>query len=54
LKEECYGIFTNTGTLARARPRRRLLLEKLTEFLDYVEPKIDEYNDLLSFNQIFN
>jgi len=28
-------------------------LEKLTEFLDYFEPKIDEYNDLLSFNHIF-
>jgi NADH-quinone oxidoreductase subunit D len=30
-----------------------LFLEKLTEFLDYFEPKIDEYNDLLSFNHIF-
>jgi NADH-quinone oxidoreductase subunit D len=28
-------------------------LDKLTEFLDYFEPKIDEYNDLLSFNHIF-
>src|SRR5919109_1957252 len=28
-------------------------LEKLWEFLDYFEPKIDEYNDLLSFNHIF-
>src|SRR6267378_2752164 len=28
-------------------------LEKLTEFLDYFEPKIDEYNDLLSYNHIF-
>lgn len=28
-------------------------LAKLTEFLDYFEPKIDEYNDLLSFNHIF-
>jgi NADH-quinone oxidoreductase subunit D len=27
--------------------------EKLGEFLDYFEPKIDEYNDLLSFNHIF-
>ena len=26
---------------------------KLTEFLDYFEPKIDEYNDLLTFNHIF-
>jgi NADH-quinone oxidoreductase subunit D len=30
-----------------------LFLEKLTEFLDYFEPKIDEYNDLLTFNHIF-
>ena len=30
-----------------------LFLEKLGEFLDYFEPKIDEYNDLLSFNHIF-
>jgi NADH-quinone oxidoreductase subunit D len=29
-------------------------LEKLKEFLDYFEPKIDEYNNLLSFNHIFN
>jgi NADH-quinone oxidoreductase subunit D len=28
-------------------------LEKLAEFLDYFEPKIDEYNDLLSYNHIF-
>jgi NADH-quinone oxidoreductase subunit D len=28
-------------------------LDKLSEFLDYLEPKIDEYNDLLSFNHIF-
>ncbi len=27
--------------------------EKVTEFLDYFEPKIDEYNDLLTFNHIF-
>src|SRR3978361_1059461 len=30
-----------------------LFLEKLGEFLDYFGPKVDEYNDLLSFNQIF-
>ncbi len=30
-----------------------LFLEKVGEFLDYFEPKIDEYNDLLSFNHIF-
>lgn len=28
-------------------------LEKCTEFLDYFRKKIEEYNDLLSFNQIF-
>ncbi len=28
-------------------------LENLTRFLDYFEPKIDEYNNLLSYNQIF-
>ncbi|MCY2923941.1 MAG: NADH-quinone oxidoreductase subunit D, partial [Planctomycetota bacterium] len=28
-------------------------VEKVREFLDYFEPKIDEYNELLSFNQIF-
>lgn len=28
-------------------------LEKLSEFLDYFEPKIDEYNNLLSYNHIF-
>lgn len=27
--------------------------EKLGEFLDYFEPKVDEYNQLLSFNHIF-
>jgi NADH-quinone oxidoreductase subunit D len=28
-------------------------LDKVTEFLDYFEPKIDEYNRLLTYNQIF-
>jgi NADH-quinone oxidoreductase subunit D len=28
-------------------------LEKVTEFLDYFEPKIPEYNNLLSYNHIF-
>lgn len=28
-------------------------LEKITEFLDYFEPKIKEYNDLLTWNKIF-
>ncbi len=30
-----------------------LFLEKVTEFLDYFEPKIEEYNQLLSYNHIF-
>ncbi|QOV89958.1 NADH-quinone oxidoreductase subunit D [Humisphaera borealis] len=30
-----------------------LFLEKLTEFLDYFEPKVDEYNALLTRNHIF-
>ena len=28
-------------------------LDKLVEFLDYFEPKVDEYNELLTFNHIF-
>ncbi len=28
-------------------------LEKTKEFLDYFEPKIDEYNNLISYNKIF-
>jgi NADH-quinone oxidoreductase subunit D len=28
-------------------------LEKAKEFLDYFEPKIDEYNNLISYNKIF-
>jgi NADH-quinone oxidoreductase subunit D len=28
-------------------------IDRCTEFCDYFEPKIDEYNDLLSFNHIF-
>jgi NADH-quinone oxidoreductase subunit D len=30
-----------------------MFLEKLSEFLDYFSPKIDEYNDLLTNNHIF-
>jgi len=28
-------------------------LDKVVEFIDYFEPKIDEYNELLSYNHIF-
>lgn len=28
-------------------------LEKMVEFLDYFDPKIDEYNELISYNKIF-
>ncbi|HEX8915544.1 MAG TPA: NADH-quinone oxidoreductase subunit D [Humisphaera sp.] len=30
-----------------------MFLDKLTEFLDYFGPKVDEYNDLLTHNHIF-
>ncbi len=43
--------YINVGGVTWDLPPR--FLEKLTEFLDYFEPKIDEYNDLLSFNHIF-
>ena len=43
--------YINVGGVTWDLPPR--FLEKLTEFLDYFEPKIDEYNDLLTFNHIF-
>ena len=43
--------YINIGGVTWDLPPR--FLEKLTEFLDYFEPKIDEYNQLLSFNHIF-
>lgn len=43
--------FINVGGVHWDLPPQ--FLEKLTEFLDYFEPKIDEYNDLLTFNHIF-
>jgi len=43
--------YINIGGVTWDLPPR--FLEKLTEFLDYFEPKIDEYNDLLSYNHIF-
>lgn len=43
--------YINIGGVTWDLPPR--FLEKLSEFLDYFEPKIDEYNNLLSFNHIF-
>ena len=43
--------YINVGGVTWDLPPR--FLEKLKEFLDYFEPKIDEYNDLLSYNHIF-
>jgi len=43
--------FINIGGVTWDTPPQ--FLEKVTEFLDYFEPKIDEYNDLLTFNHIF-
>jgi NADH-quinone oxidoreductase subunit D len=43
--------YINVGGVTWDLPPR--FADKLTEFLDYFEPKIDEYNELLSFNHIF-
>jgi hypothetical protein len=43
--------YITIGGVTHDLPER--FLEKLAEFLDYFEPKIDEYNNLLSFNHIF-
>jgi NADH-quinone oxidoreductase subunit D len=43
--------YITIGGVTQDLPDR--FMEKLEEFLDYFEPKIDEYNDLLSFNHIF-
>lgn len=43
--------YINVGGVTWDLPPR--FLEKLSEFLDYFEPKIDEYNDLLTYNHIF-
>ena len=43
--------YINVGGVTWDLPPR--FLEKLTEFLDYFEPKIDEYDRLLSRNHIF-
>jgi len=45
-----YSYFTIGGSTHDLPDR---FLERLTEFLDYFEPKIQEYNDLLSYNHIF-
>lgn len=43
--------YINIGGVTWDLPPR--FLEKLGEFLDYFEPKIDEYHDLLTYNHIF-
>lgn len=43
--------YITIGGVTQDLPER--FIEKLAEFLDYFEPKIDEYNNLLSFNHIF-
>jgi NADH-quinone oxidoreductase subunit D len=43
--------YINIGGVTWDLPPR--FADKLTEFLDYFEPKLDEYNQLLSFNHIF-
>ncbi|HOA73177.1 MAG TPA: NADH-quinone oxidoreductase subunit D [Phycisphaerae bacterium] len=43
--------YITIGGVTQDLPDR--FLEKLEEFLDYFEPKIDEYNNLISYNQIF-
>lgn len=45
-----YSYFTIGGSTHDLPDR---FLDRLTEFLDYFEPKIKEYNNLLSYNQIF-
>jgi NADH-quinone oxidoreductase subunit D len=52
-----YSFIYPGGPNCPAEPGKDILppgfVEKCREFLDYFEPKIDEYNDLLSFNHIF-
>jgi NADH-quinone oxidoreductase subunit D len=43
--------YINVGGVTWDLPPR--FADKLGEFLDYFEPKLDEYNKLLSFNHIF-
>jgi NADH-quinone oxidoreductase subunit D len=43
--------YITIGGVTQDLPER--FIEKLAEFLDYFEPKIDEYNNLISYNHIF-
>lgn len=43
--------YITPGGVTQDLPDR--FMEKLAEFLDYFEPKIDEYNNLISYNHIF-
>lgn len=43
--------FIRIGGVSRDLPSG--FIKKVKKFLDYFEPKIDEYNELLSFNHIF-
>lgn len=43
--------YITIGGVTQDLPER--FIEKLAEFLDYLEPKIDEYNNLISYNHIF-
>ena len=45
-----YSYFTIGGSI---HDLPQGYLEKVGEYLDYFEPKLKEYNDLLSYNQIF-
>jgi NADH-quinone oxidoreductase subunit D len=45
-----YSYISIGGVIADLPER---FLEKMAEFLDFFEPKIDEYNNLLSYNHIF-
>lgn len=45
-----YSYITVGGVTADLPER---FVETLSEFLDYLEPKIDEYNQLLTYNHIF-
>ncbi len=43
--------YVTPGGVREDLPER--FIEKLAEFLDYFEPKIEEYNNLISYNHIF-